>query len=218
MDLDRLLHLLRINYDVKDWWPSESPFEVMVGAILTQQTTWESVAKVLDRLREEGLLEIDRMASVETPVLESIVRPAGFYRQKARRIKALASYLVERYGSDPMRLLCGPTDSVRRELLSLEGIGKETADSIMVFGAGRGKFVAAAYSRRILKRIGVLGSDDYDDVQSFVERTLTGGPNEYRDLYALMVQHSKEVCRSVPLCAECPMALECVFILLPERR
>lgn len=176
MDLKRLLELLRKAYDVQDWWPSESPFEVMVGAILTQQTTWESVEKVLYRLREEGLMNIESMDSIDITVLESILRPVGFYRQKAQRVKGLASYIADRHGSDPGRLLSGPTDSVRRELLSLEGIGKETADSILVFGAGKAKFVAAAYSSRVLKRTGVLSSEDYDEVQSFVESNLQGGP------------------------------------------
>ena len=104
MDLDRLLELLRRTYDAQDWWPSQSPFEVMVGAILTQRTTWEIVAKVLDRLREEDLLEVDRMACADVTALESILRPAGFYRQKAKRIKLLASYLVE--DTVPTRFRC----------------------------------------------------------------------------------------------------------------
>ena len=216
MDLDRLLNLLRKTYDVQNWWPSESPFEVMVGAILTQQTTWEIVASVLDRLREDGLLDVDRMASVEVTVLESILRPAGFYRQKAKRIKLLASYLVDSHGSDPLSLLDGPTDSVRKELMSLEGIGNETADSILVFAAGRPKFVAAAYSSRVLKRTGVLCSDDYDEVQTFVESNLRGSPRDFRDLYALIVQHSKDICRAVPSCADCPLSRECLHSLDKE--
>ncbi len=102
LDIERLLELLRGTYDVREWWPSDSPFEVMVGAVLTQQTAWESVAKVLDRLRAEGLLEVDRMASVDLDVLESILKPVGFYRQKAKRIRELATYIVDtsRFRSD----------------------------------------------------------------------------------------------------------------------
>jgi endonuclease-3 related protein len=218
MDLKRLHEQLRTAYEVQDWWPSESPFEVMVGAILTQQTAWESVTKVLDRLRSEGLLDVDRMASCDLPQLESIIRPAGFYRQKARRVNALAVYLRDRHGSDPITMLKGPTDSVRRELLSLDGIGKETADSILVFAAGRAKFVAAAYSARILKRTGVFSSEDYDEIQSFVETRLQGGPREYQDLYALMVQLSKDVCRPIPSCARCSLAPECIFFTGQGRR
>jgi endonuclease III related protein len=209
MELDRLLELLRREYDVQDWWPSDSPFEVMVGAVLTQQTTWESVAKVLARLRSEGLLEIDRMASCEPERLESIVRPAGFYRQKAKRIRGLAAYIRDRHGSDPGSLLSGPTDSIRRELLSLEGIGRETADSILVFAAGRAKFVAAAYSARILGRTGVFRSEEYDEVQRFVESTMPGTARDLRDLYALMVQHARDVCRTRPACGRCVLGPEC---------
>ena len=121
MNLTRLLQLLREEYDVHYWWPSESPFEVMVGAILVQQTSWEGVAKVLDQLRQEGLLQVDRMASCDIEALESIVRPVGFYRQKAKRIKGLAEHIRDRHGSDPNSMLEGPTEEVRGELLSLAG-------------------------------------------------------------------------------------------------
>ena len=213
MDLQRLLELLDETYDVKNWWPSESTFEVMVGAILTQQTTWESVAKVLEVLRSKGLLDVGQMASCDLHLLEVIVRPAGFYRQKAKRIKGLAEYLRDRHSSDPLSLLRGPTDLLRQELLSLEGIGKETADSILVYGAGREKFVAAAYSARILRRTGVFQSDDYDEMQTFVETTLQGGSRAFRDLYALMVQLSKDVCRKVPDCDRCPLRSECCYAI-----
>ena len=218
MDIDRLLELLRGTYDVQDWWPSESPFEVMVGAILIQRTNWESVTKVLDRLKSEGLLHVDEMSSVDLGRLELIVRPSGFFRQKARWVKALASYLKDRHASDPMSLLSGPTESIRKELLSLEGIGNETADAILVFAAGRAKFVAAAYSSRVLNRTGVLRSEDYDEIQSFVESRLPGGPREFRELYALIVQLARDLCRPVPSCACCPLANECEFSTGPGRR
>ena len=218
MDLKRLLELLREAYDVHDWWPSRSTFEVMVGAILTQQTNWESVTKVMDRLRSEGLLEVDRMAECGLPQLESAIRPTGSYRQKARRVKRLAEYIRERHGSDPMKLLNGPTDTVRNELLSLEGIGRETADSILVFGARRAKFVAAAYPARVLSRTGVFRSKDYDEIQSFVETNLKGGPETYRDIYALMVQLSKDVCRPIPYCERCSLRSECEYPTGPGRR
>lgn len=206
-----MLELLRREYDVEYWWPSGSPFEVMVGALLIQQTNWESVDKVLARLRSEGLLEVDSMASCEPSRLESIIRPAGFYRQKAKRIRGLAAYLRDRHGSDPRSLLGGPTESVRRELLSLEGIGGETADSILVFAAGRAKFVAAAYSVRILSRTGVFRSQDYDEVQRFVESRMPGDARGLRDLYALIVEHAREVCRAVPACDRCSLAPECAY-------
>ena len=216
MDIYKLLELLRGAYDVRDWWRTESAFEVMVGAVLTQQTTWESVARVLEQLRSEGLLDVDRMASVDQQRLESIIRPAGFYRQKAKRIKGLAQYLEKRHTSDPLSLLSGPTDSIRRELLSMPGIGKETADSILVFGAGRAKFVAAAYSARVLGRSGVFCSDDYDEIQTFVETALPDH-DDLRDLYSLIVQLSRVVCRPVPSCGRCPLAAECRYSLEKEK-
>jgi len=209
MELTRLLELLRGTYDVQDWWRTESPFEVMVGAILTQQTTWESVARALEQLRQKGLLDVDEMASADLQHLEAIVRPCGFYRQKAKRLKDLARYIADRHGSDPMSLLSGPTDTIRKELLSLDGIGKETADAILVFGAGRAKFMSAAYSARVLGRTGVFCSEDYDEIQSFVEAGLRSSPKQLRDLYALIVKLSREVCRPIPSCARCALAEEC---------
>ena len=217
MDIHRLLELLRGAYNVRDWWRTETAFEVMVGAILTQQTTWESVARVLDQLRAEGLLDVDRMSSADQQRLESIIRPAGFYRQKTKHIRGLAQYIRERHGSEPRSLLSGPTESIRKELLSLPGIGEETADSILVYGAGRAKFVAAAYSARVLGRTGVYRSDDYDKIQTFVETALPGRAKDLRDLYALIVQLCRDVCRSVPLCARCPLSAECQYSLEQEK-
>jgi endonuclease-3 related protein len=211
MDLQRLLELLRGTYDVHDWWPAESPFEVMVGAILVQQTNWATVEKVLGRLRSEGLLDVGQLASCDLAKLESIVRPAGFFRQKAKRIKDLAGHIRDRHGSDPMTLLGGPTDTVRTELMSLHGIGRETADSILVFGAGKEKFVAAAYSVRVLNRTGVFRSDGYDEIQSYVESNLKGGQKAFHDLYALMVQLCQDTCLAVPNCEGCSLRMECEY-------
>ncbi|MBI0581763.1 MAG: hypothetical protein JET69_01965 [Methanomassiliicoccales archaeon] len=209
MDVNELYRRLERTYDVTDWWPAESPWEVMVGAILVQQTNWESVAGVLDVLRDRGLLDVDAMDAVPLADLEAIIRPTGFYRQKTRNIKALASHLRMSHRSDPMDLLRQDTEAARKELLSLLGIGNETADVILLFVGGRPCFIAAGYVSRILDRMGILRSDDYLEVRRFMEACLEPDPKRYARYYALLVQHARTTCRSRPRCDGCVLSTEC---------
>ncbi|MFP4169960.1 MAG: endonuclease III domain-containing protein [Methanomassiliicoccales archaeon] len=206
MDLEELYARLRQEYRVEGWWPAHSAFEVMVGAILTQQTAWENVAAVLDELRARGALDPWEIARMDRLELQGLIRPTGFYRQKASRLQGLASHLVDNY--DSAEELLSKRDA-REELLSIRGIGKETADSILLFGGNRPVFVAAAYTARILSRTGVLPSDDYDEIQGFVEERLPMDPEVLGGLYAAMVQLGKEHCRSRPRCGGCPLSDSC---------
>jgi endonuclease-3 related protein len=209
MDIHELYRFLLDRYDVGNWWPSDSPFEVMVGAILTQQTSWESVTVSLSMMRERGLLSPDVMSRTDPGEIEEMVRPCGFYRQKSQRVIAIARYLEEEWGGDPDRMLEGDLYEARERLLSLQGVGKETADSILLFAGRRPKFVAAAYVSRVLSRTGVLVSSDYDEIQRFVEREFSTDPDELASLYALIVQLAKTHCRSRSECGSCPLRREC---------
>ncbi len=209
MELDHLCLLLEEALDVEGWWPSDGPFEVMVGALLTQQTTWEKVVPVLEDLRSRGLLSPLPLSLFPYQELQSIVRPTGFYRQKAERLLLLSRHLVQRHGGDPLRLLNGELRSCRHELLSLKGVGPETADSILLFAGGRPKFVAAGYAVRIFHRTGVLHNGDYDSVQGLVESRYPDDAGRYRRLYAMLIELAKTHCRSVPRCAGCPLREEC---------
>lgn len=211
MEIDELYRRLAERYDVSGWWPAESEWEVMVGAILTQQTVWESVSKVLDELKKKGLLTVDAIAAVPIVQLEAVIRPAGFYRQKARNIKHLAIYLQENYASDPRPFLSKDLEEARRELLSLPGIGNETADVILLFAGSRPKFIAAVYVSRILRRMGILDSGNYGEVQRFMESKVLPDPRRYAHLYALLVHHAKTICRSRPKCEICFLRAECPF-------
>ena len=209
MDLDLLYVRLQERFDVEDWWPSESAFEVMVGAILTQQTNWDNVEKSLDVLRRKNMLEPDKLANADIGVLEEAIRPCGFYHQKAERIRGLAIHIQREYGGSPELLLGKDLESARQELLSLRGVGKETADSILLFAGRRPKFIAAAYVVRIMGRTGLFDSGDYDEVQRYVESGFSDDPMHLGRLYALLVQLAKTHCRSSPSCAECPLELDC---------
>lgn len=211
MEVDELYRLLDTSYDVEGWWPAESPWEMMVGAILVQQTTWKSVVEVLDKLRAKGLLDVDAMDAVPLAELEVLVRPAGFYHQKARNLKALAAHLRAHHRSDPLDLLRQDTGTARRELRSLPGIGNETADVILLFAGGRPCFIAARYVSRVLQRTGMCHSDDYLEVQRFMESRLEPDPAMDARYYALLVQHARTTCRSMPLCGACALSKECAF-------
>lgn len=211
MELEEMLDRLSECHDVSGWWPAGSEWEVMVGAILVQQTTWESVEKVLAALKERGALDVEAMASMALEELQEIVRPAGFYRQKASRIQGLARYIVREHSSDPHRLLEGSADDGRKELLTQPGIGEETADAILLFAGRRPRFIAAAYVRRLLGRLGILSSDDYGEVQRFLESELPRDAELYMRSYALMVHHSRTVCRSRPRCHACCLGDRCRF-------
>lgn len=211
MNLDGLFAALRSSYDVDGWWPSDSPFEVMVGAILTQQTAWEQVERVLGSLRAAGLLDVEAMAGSDPRRLEELVRPAGFFRQKARRIRGLAEHIRASHGSDPMSLLSQEMDAARAELLGIDGIGNETADAILLFAGHRPKFVCAVYVSRVLSRTGVFDSSDYDQVQRFVESRLPRDARLYAELYALLVQHARSLCRATPACGRCFLRDRCEF-------
>jgi endonuclease-3 related protein len=175
----------------------------MVGAVLTQQTVWETASKVLDDMRGKGLLDVERLASADG-TLEEVIRPTGFFNQKAKHLRGMSRHILERYDGDVMALL--KMDSARQELLSLEGVGKETADSILLFAAGRPKFVAAAYVSRVLSRTGTFCATSYDEVQRFVESELPPSPDVYKEFYALCVNHCKSACLSEPRCDECPLS------------
>lgn len=209
MNLERLYLRLLEMFEVEEWWPSESTFEVMVGAILTQQTNWDSVERALTELRLRGLLEPKALAEADTELIEELIRPCGFYHQKAERIKGMAHHIQQNYDGVADRLLENDAAEARSELISLNGVGKETADSILLFAGRRPKFVAAAYVSRVLRRTGILNPDGYDEVQEFVESGFSDDPEELAKLYALFVQLAKTYCRSRPNCGVCPLADEC---------
>ncbi len=167
--------------------------------------------RVLGELKRRDLLSVNAIVGLPLEELEAIVRPAGFFRQKARNIKALAAYLQMHYSSDPRCILSKELNEARRELLSLPGIGNETADAVLLFAGSRPKFIAAVYVSRLLKRLGIFDSEDYAEVQRFMEEQVLPDPRQYAHLYALMVHHSRTACRSRPKCEVCFLRGECEF-------
>ena len=156
------------------WWPAETPFEVIVGAYLTQNTAWTNVEKALDQLRPAGILSVDGIRSVELNELEKLIRSAGYFRQKAARLKQFVAFLDKRYGGSLERMFSTPTAQLRAELLALNGVGPETADSILLYAGQHPIFVVDAYTRRILERHGLAKpSAKYEEIRVLVEEALT---------------------------------------------
>jgi endonuclease III related protein len=155
------------------WWPAETPFEVIVGAILTQNTSWKNVERALANLRAAHLLDVAGIRETPLKRLEKLVRPSGYFRQKAERLKGFVAFLDARYGGSLQRMFAAPTAQLRAELLALKGIGPETADGILLYAGDHEVFVVDAYARRILERHqAVPGTAKYDEVRRLIERTL----------------------------------------------
>lgn len=186
---------LRRHVSGKDWWRAESPFEVAVGAVLTQQTRWTSVEEAIQRLKEQGPLTPHLISDLPEDRLQELIRCTGFYRQKARRLKRLSRLFL-----DHPDLLALPKDDLRERLLGVKGVGEETADSIILYAAGKPCFVIDAYTRRIMGCVGVDGG--YARLQALFEETIPRDPALYREYHALFVEYGKEYCNK-NRCEEC---------------
>lgn len=194
------------HFGPQHWWPGETEMEVIVGAILTQNTNWKNVEKAILNLKEKGLLTANQLNALSVSDLAQLIRPAGYYNIKAKRLKNLIDLLRERYHLDLSRLLTEKTDTLRQELLSVNGIGPETADTILLYAAHRPVFVVDAYTHRILRRHGMTDEQtDYHELQSLFMDHLPDDPSLFNEFHALIVKAGKEYCRRKPLCHLCPL-------------
>lgn len=188
------------------WWPGRTRFEVIVGAILTQNTSWGNVARAIENLRGAGALTPQALATIPPARLARLIRSSGYYNVKAGRVKRFLSFLGERYGLNVSRMLARRPSSLRKELLAVPGIGPETADSILLYAGGVPIFVVDAYTRRILSRHGLIAPDaSYDEMQALFMGALPPDAALYNEYHALLVAAGKEYCRPVPRCAGCPL-------------
>jgi endonuclease-3 related protein len=194
------------RFGPQQWWPARTRLEVILGAILTQNTAWHNATLALRNLRQAGLLSWRGLRAAGLETLEACVRPAGFYRQKARTIRDFVGWLEQHGGSLP-RLFALPPDELRRQLLGLRGVGPETADAILLYAAERPHFVADAYTRRVLARHGVIAANaDYHQTQEFLHAHLPRQAALFNEFHALLVEVGKKHCtpRS-PGCPGCPL-------------
>jgi endonuclease-3 related protein len=193
-------------YGPQHWWPGDGPFEVIVGAVLVQNTNWKNVERVIQNLREAGLLTPRRLAKVPLPELEELIRPAGYYRIKARRLRNLLEMIVRRYGGSLEQMFSRPLDALRTELLQTPGIGPETADSILLYAGGFTTFVVDTYTHRVLARHGWIGFQaNYYEIKEYFESQLPADAQLFNEYHALLVRVGKEHCRRQPKCTGCPL-------------
>ena len=203
-----IFHRLAAAYGPQEWWPARDPFEMMAGALLTQRTAWRNAERAIAALRRAGALSPEALAVLPVPALEGLVRPAGTFRVKATRLRALARWYVGAGGCESLKRR--PTPELRAELLSLPGIGPESADDILVYVFARPVFVVDAYARRILSRHGWAGGGEpYEQLSATVARALGGDAEVLGEFHALLVEHGKRHCRSSPRCPGCPLAARC---------
>lgn len=194
------------RFGPQHWWPADSPFEVMVGAILTQNAAWTNVEKAILNLKAARLLDPRRILRIDRAVLAQALRPSGYFNVKERRLRDFARWFLDRFDGDVDRMRRAPTDRLREELLSVRGIGRETADSILLYALGHPVFVIDAYTHRVVKRHGLApGSADYEALKELFESTLAPDAALYNEAHALLVAVGKEYCRPAPKCDACPL-------------
>ncbi len=205
--LRRLYDRLYAHYGAQHWWPSETRWEIMVGAILTQNTSWKNVEKAIANLKRANCLEPARLRRLRTDRLAALVRPAGFTRSKPKRLKTLAKFLLDAYGGDPANLRGGDLAAQRAQLLALDGIGPETADAILLYVAEQPIFVVDAYTRRILGRLGLAAPHaSYAELQQLFMRHLPHDVALFGEFHALLDTHAKLTCtQRAPRCLACPL-------------
>jgi len=211
-ELRAIYRILHAAYGAQHWWPGASPFEVVVGAILTQRVAWSNVERAVASLKEAGLMSPASLAQAPLDRVASLIRPSVYYNAKAEKLRAFLDLLFERHGGDLGRLLALPVDSLRRELLFVRGIGEETADAIILYAAGKPSFVVDAYTRRILSRLGLVEERvRYNELRAVFMESLRPDAALYNEYHALLVRHGKERCSPRPVCADCPLRARCVF-------
>lgn len=207
-DLRNLLDTLLRAHGPQQWWPADGPFEVMVGAILTQNTSWRNVERALHNLERTGALAARPLAAASRGQVAAWIRPSGCYNVKAARLQAYCRWYLAAGGYEGLQQL--PTETLRELLLGVKGVGPETADDILLYAFDRPVFVIDAYTRRVLSRLGwIRGDEPYEVLRRAVERALGPDATAFKELHALIVALAKGVCRTRPRCAACPLADTC---------
>ncbi len=222
-----LYQILLEEFGRLNWWPvdknyhkktgSDPRFEIMVGAILTQNSAWLNVEKALKNLKSKNMLDIKKISHTDIKVLQKMVKPSGFFNQKANRLKNLASYINNNYQGDLDSFFRRDLHEIRGELLSLNGIGPETADSILLYAGNLPIFVVDSYTKRICKRLPIDINATYDEIQKYFQNTLSNKFQKnkiskiYNELHALIVLLAKTNCKSKPECKNCPLQKYCMY-------
>lgn len=206
--LDDIYHRLLLAYGPQGWWPADDAFEIMAGAVLTQNAAWTNVEYALSNLRDAEALEPEALLGMDQGRLARLIRPSGYFNVKAKRLGALCRFLVDAGGIEGLAAL--PTDRLRASLLAVHGIGRETADDIVLYAFSRPVFVIDAYTRRIFARLGLFSGDEhYEHLRSAFEDELGADAPLFMEYHGLVVRHAKAACRVRPACDDCCLRSHC---------
>jgi len=213
--LNRMYALLEAHFGDLGWWPAETDFEVVTGAILTQNTSWKNVEKAIERLKQKDMIDPVAVKNVKLEELSQLIKPSGYHRVKARRLKTIAQFIIENFEGSIKNMKSMKSERLRKMLLSVNGVGPETADSILLYAVGKPVFVVDAYTKRIFARHGITDDEaSYEDVQSVVHSCVPKQARTYNQFHALLVETAKNFCgKRKPLCEKCPLC-----IILPKCR
>ena len=204
--LETIYARLMNHYGPTHWWPGDTPFEIAVGAVLTQNTAWTNVEKAISNLKQRDLLDPVRILACGEDALHDALRPSGFFRIKATRLRCFCAYLVEQHSGSMETMAALPLARLRKELLAINGIGPETADDILLYACDKTVFVIDAYTRRILSRHGLCHADvEYETLRAVFERHLQPDLAKFQEYHGLLVYTGKDFCRRNPKCESCPL-------------
>ena len=204
--LTEIYQLLYDAFGPQHWWPGETPFEIMTGAILAQNTSWTNVEKAIKNLKSAEYLAPASLHHINISQLAEVIRPAGYYNIKAKRLKNFVDWLFDNYNGEITNLQTVETGRLREELLAIKGIGRETADSILLYALGRPVFVVDAYSARITMRHELIDPDaDYEQLRELFESNLPEDVQLFNEYHALLVKAGKEFCKPKARCSCCPL-------------
>lgn len=208
----QIFHILLRHYGPLHWWPAETPFEVCIGAILTQNTNWSNVEKAIGNMRRESLLSPDALHYVPEATLAEIIKPSGCYNIKGARLKSFVTWLFERYDGSLENMFNGNWRELRDELLMVRGIGRETCDSILLYAGYKPSFVVDAYTRRLYSRLGLISNKaTYEGIRMLFINNLPNDAGLFNEYHALIVHHGKEHCRKKPRCSGCALHHLCKY-------
>lgn len=190
------------------WWPGDSPFEILVGAVLVQSTAWRNVERAIDNLRQAGVMEPRALYAAPPAELAELIRPAGYYQVKAKRLRNLLKFIIDEFDGSLDAMFATSLETLRERLLAIHGIGPETADAILLYAGGLPTFVVDTYTHRVLARHGWIGYDaDYHEIKEHFESSLPADVSLFNEFHALLVRVGKDYCkRAAPNCDACPLA------------
>lgn len=215
--LSEIYNILYKIYGPRNWWPADSPFEVIVGAILTQNTSWENVKKAIANLKRKRKLSPRQLYKIKISELSSLIKSCGYHNIKAKRLKSFIDYLFKNYKGSLSKFFLNSTGNIRKQLLAINGIGPETADSILLYAANRPVFVVDAYTKRILERQDLIKPNaSYEQIQQLFENNLPKSSKLFNEYHALIVEHAKWVCKKKPICSECALRKWCFWGQVPR--